>query len=339
MARPGRRYEAPIFESADHLIAKFAEHLSIRKASPRTSIAYQRDLENFGSFLKAQASGENVDEHLPPPYPQLGESSRADILAYQRRLTLSREYSARAIARKLSALRTFFKFLRFDGIREDNPAFEIPSPKIEKSLPKALTEGQMQSVLAVSFAGLSDLQRTRDRAIMELLYSSGLRRSEALNLTWADLDLDRLVVRVLGAKGNKDRNVPMTREAAQALRAYQGLRPRSPEPFVFLGRGGRRLSESGFYKIVRSYMRMGGIEYDAHPHTLRHTAATHLYEHGADILMLKEFLGHESTATVEIYTKVSSERIRRQFEASHPRRDLEGIPESPKRRPRTRKAP
>jgi integrase/recombinase XerD len=315
-----RRYDAAEFASADPAIARFAQYLDMRRMSPKTSVAYQRDLESFGSFLKAQASAaDDLDAHQSPPYEQLESATASDVLTYMQRLNGSRTYAPRSLRRKISSLRTFYKFLKFDGRRSDNPAADVPTPKIGRALPKALTEGDIAKLLEVRLAGLTDAQRIRDRAILECFYASGVRRSELLGLRLSDVDLDGRTMRVVGGKGNKDRVVPLTRAAATAMRAYLGVRPRSASDAFFVGRGGARLSESGLYKIVRTYMGIAGLSEHASPHTLRHTAATHLYEHGADVFVIKEVLGHESLATTQVYTKVARKRLLEQFDAAHPR--------------------
>jgi site-specific recombinase XerD len=319
LASPRRRYDSAEFVSADPTIARFAQFLDMRRVSPRTSVAYQRDLESFGSFLKARAAGLDLDVHHPPPYAPLESAATSDVLAYLTRLNGSRAYAPRSIRRKISALRTFYKHLKFDGRRTDNPATDVPSPKIGKPLPKALSERDVSALLATKVAGLSESQRLRDRAILECLYSSGVRRSELLGLAIADVDLDGRTMRVVGGKGNKDRVVPLTEVAADAMRAYLGVRPRAGSDAFFIGRGGRRLSESALYKIVRTYIHIAGLKGLASPHTMRHSMATHLYEHGADLLVIKEILGHESLATTQVYTKVAKSRMLEQFDAAHPR--------------------
>jgi site-specific recombinase XerD len=319
MANVRRRYDLADFQSTDPSIARFAAYLDLRRMSPRTSVAYQRDLEAFGSFLKAREDGLDPDRHVAPPYGALELATGGDVLAYLQRLNGTRAYAPRSIRRKISALRTFYKFLKFDGRRGDNPAADVPSPKIGRPLPKALTEADMDRLLATKLAGLTDVQRLRDRAILECLYSSGVRRSELLGLALTDVDLDGRSMRVVGGKGNKDRVVPLTEVAADALRAYLGVRPRSSGDAFFIGRGGARLSESALYKIVRTYITIAGLKGHASPHTLRHSMATHLYENGADLLVIKEILGHESLATTQVYTKVARSRMLDQFDAAHPR--------------------
>lgn len=316
-------YEAPEYLSADPEIARFAEqYLAIRGTTPRTREAYQRDLEHFGSFLKAQALGTAPDERQRPPYDRLAGAAYTDILNYQTYLARSRRYAPRSMRRKIATLRTFYKYLRHAGRRDDNPAADAILPKIGKPLPKAMRGEEVGKVFEVKLAGLSELQRRRDRAILQCLWSCGVRRAELVGLDLNDVDLDGRQLRVVKGKGNKDRYVPMTPEAAEAMRAYLDLRPKVTVPAFFVGRGDRRLSAPAVYKIVRTYMTMAGITEYASPHTWRHTVATIMRERGADLLFLKEFLGHESTATTEIYTKLARERLRTEFDKFHPRDDV-----------------
>ncbi|MDQ6944413.1 MAG: tyrosine-type recombinase/integrase [Candidatus Eremiobacteraeota bacterium] len=324
MKKRGPVYEKPEFLSLDPEIAGFAErYLAIRGTTPRTREAYQRDLEHFGAFLKSQALGTDPDEKLPPPYDALTGAKYADILAYQTHLARSRRYAPRSVRRKIATLRTFYKHLRHSGRRDDNPAADAILPKIGRPLPKAMRGDEVARVFAVAPpAGLSRLQRARDQAILQCLWSCGVRRAELVGLDLNDVDLDGRSLRVIKGKGNKDRYVPMTPEAAAALGEYLALRPRVSVPAFFVGRGDRRLSAAAVYKIVRAYMQLAGITEHASPHTWRHTVATLMRERGADLLFLKEFLGHESTATTEIYTKLARGRLRAEFDEFHPREDV-----------------
>ena len=319
----GPIYDTPEYLSADPEIARFAEQwLALRGTTPRTREAYQRDLEHFGSFLKAQALGADLNVKQPPPYDAVAGAQYADILAYQTHLARSRRYAPRSVRRKVATLRTFYKHLRHGGRRDDNPAAEAILPKIGRPLPKAMRGEEVAKVLTVSLPRLSELQRRRDLAILQCLWSCGVRRAELIGLDLNDVDLDGAQLRVIKGKGNKDRYVPMTPEAVAAMRAYLNVRPRVSVPAFFVGRGDRRLSASGVYKIVHTYMVYAGVTEYASPHTWRHTVATLMRERGADLLFLKEFLGHESTATTEIYTKLGRERLRTEFDRFHPREDV-----------------
>jgi integrase/recombinase XerC len=319
----GAIHEAPEFLSVDPEIVRFAEqYLAIRGTTPRTREAYQRDLEHFGAFLKARADGTSLDEKPPPPYDLLVGAQYADILAYQTHLARTRRYAPRSMRRKVATLRAFYKYLRHSGRRDDNPAADAILPKIGRPLPKAMRGDEVAKVFSVKLAGLTELQRRRDQAILQALWSCGVRRAELVGLDLNDVDLDGRQLRVIKGKGNKDRYVPMTPEAAKAMRDYLDVRPRVTVPAFFVGRGDRRLSAAAVYKIVRTYMTMAGITEYASPHTWRHTVATLMRERGADLLFLKEFLGHESTATTEIYTKLARERLRIEFDKFHPRDDV-----------------
>ncbi|GAC1615725.1 MAG: site-specific tyrosine recombinase XerD [Candidatus Elarobacter sp.] len=317
-------YEAPEFRSADPEIARFADqYLAIRGTTPRTREAYQRDLEHYGAFLKAQALGADPGKKQPPPYEALTGAKYADILAYQTYLARSRRYAPRSMRRKIATLRTFYRHLRHSGRRDDNPAADAILPKIGRPLPKAMRGDEVAKVFDVAPpAGLNPLQLRRDQALLQCLWSCGVRRAELVGLDLNDVDLDGRQLRVVKGKGNKDRYVPMTPEAAAAMRRYLEVRPRVTVPAFFVGRGDRRLSAAAVYKIVRTYMTLAGITEHASPHTWRHTVATLMRERGADLLFLKEFLGHESTATTEIYTKLARGRLRTEFDKFHPRDDV-----------------
>ena len=312
-------YEAAEFRSGDPEVSRFLdEYLAVRGMTPRTCEAYQRDLEHFGSFLKARAAGEDHDAKQPPPFEQLAGAVYADIVAYQAWLARSRRYAPRSMRRKIATLRTYYKSLRQSGRRTDNPAADTNLPKIGKPLPKALPESDIRRAMGMDVAGLTPEQRRRDRAILELLWSCGMRRAELVGLDLTDVDLDARTVRVVKGKGGKDRLIPMTSEAIAAVRAYLDVRPKATVPAVFVGRGNRRISGSTVYKMVRTYMTLAGIEDHASPHTWRHSIATAMRERGADLLFLKEFLGHESIATTEIYTKLAQNRLRTEYERFHP---------------------
>ncbi|MDQ2664157.1 MAG: tyrosine-type recombinase/integrase, partial [Candidatus Eremiobacteraeota bacterium] len=167
-------------------------------------------------------------------------------------------------------------------------------------------------------AGKTDFQRLRDRAIMELLYASGIRRAELVGLNLSDIDLDRRVMRVIG-KGNKQRTVFLNRAAADAIRTYLGVRPRSTDEALFLSRLNTRLSHRQAWVVFRDFAQLSGLQKHVTPHVMRHSFATHLLENGADIMTIKELLGHENLSTTQIYTNVSLEHMRRSYEEAHPR--------------------
>ena len=292
-----------MYSPTDPVIAAYALELRLgRNLSPRTCEAYARDVEQFTAFLERDAPSATTSE----------------IRRFVMHLMGERAYGAVAVRRKLASLRSFFEYVRREGMRSDNPARYVPSPKAEKRLPKVLSEGEVEKLLHTTVAGRTDFQRLRDRAIMELLYASGIRRAELVGLDLADVDLERRIMRVTG-KGSKQRVVLITDAAAEAMRAYLGVRPRTSDEGFFLSRRKQRLSHRMMWEIFNTFVRLSGLAKHATPHVMRHSFATHLLENGADIMTIKELLGHESLATTQIYTNVSLEHIRRSYDNAHPR--------------------
>lgn len=269
----------------------------------RTCEAYARDLEFFAKSLGGD----------------LTAAERADIKAFVLELAAQRRYQPAAIRRKLVALRRFYRYLVVEGRRADDPTVGIDSPKLPKRLPVVLDEDEVARLLrAPAPAGRTDFQRLRDRAILEVLYASGIRRAEVAGLNLTDVDLKRRVMRVIG-KGNKQRTVLINAAASEAMSAYLGHRPRTADEAFFVGRRGKRLGVRAVWEIVTSCERVSGITLHATPHVLRHSFATHLLENGADLMTIKELLGHESLATTQIYTNVSVEHMRKTYDDAHPR--------------------
>ena len=296
--------QAALYVPADPTIRAFVDDLHYaRGRSPRTCEAYARDIEFFAAFVGGDVLG----------------ASRAQVKAFVLDLAGRRRYGAAAIRRKLVALRRFYRHLVVEGLRSDDPLVGIDAPKLPKRLPIVLKEDDVARLLRTPPpAGRSDFQRLRDRAILEVLYASGIRRAEVVALDLHDVDLDRRTMRVLG-KGNKQRTVLINEAAADAMRAYLGLRPRSSDEAFFVGRRGRRLGVRSIWVIVKTFERLCRLPLHATPHVLRHSFATHLLENGADIMTIKELLGHESLATTQIYTNVSVEHMRKTYDRAHPR--------------------
>ena len=235
--------------------------------------------------------------------------------------------AATSIARALVAVRSLHRFLAEEGRIERNPAADVESPKVPMGLPKPLSEAEVESLLA-SVVGNSPLER-RDRAILEVLYGTGIRISELVGLSLGDVDLTDRVMRVFG-KGSHERVVPIGRMAADALSEWLTASGRGalvPERWarrgdaeaVFLNARGGRLSRQGAWGIVRTYADRVGLGDRLSPHVLRHSCATHMLDHGADIRVVQELLGHASVATTQVYTLVSAERLRSVYENAHPR--------------------
>jgi integrase/recombinase XerC len=293
----------------DH-IESFLEALRMRAVSEHTLAAYASDLRNFESFLKVRkAAFESVDHIFIRDF--LGH-------LYERNLEKT------SIARKLACLRTFFKFLVREGQLKMNPAELVSSPRLPKKLPSYLPEAEAAAVVEMP-AGIA-FKDLRDRAILELLYASGLRVRELARLNDENFDMAQQLVRVFG-KGRKQRLVPFGEFAARALMTYLGERNRlglaQPEDDgqtpVFVSVRGRRLSARDVQRLVeKTRLRLpSGRRLTAH--TLRHTFATHLLERGADLRAIQELLGHSSLATTEKYTHVSLEHLRAEYEKAHPK--------------------
>jgi integrase/recombinase XerD len=254
------------------------------------------------------------------------------VLAYVEHLRSARDDDGRpcfapsSIARALVAVRSFHRFCVDEGLLAVDPSEQVGAPRVPQGIPKALTEPQVESLLE---AVIGDTARAlRDRAIVESLYATGVRISELVGLDRRDLDLEDGLLRVLG-KGNKERIVPVGRSARGALTVYLARgrpdliradrRSRADAEAVFLNARGGRLSRQSCWKIVRATGERAGLGGRLSPHVLRHSCATHMLEHGADIRVVQELLGHASLSTTQVYTKVSPERLRAVYEAAHPR--------------------
>ncbi|MCP4663145.1 MAG: tyrosine recombinase XerC [bacterium] len=302
------------------LIADFLEHLELeRNLSRHTLRAYRGDIERFSSFLS-----EYLDR--APRALRPGDVEPAAVRAFLAAMT--REGLARrSRGRALSAVRSLFRFACRRGRLDANPAAGVRTPKQETTLPRHLRPGEVERLVeSPSREGLSSgsALEHRDRALLEVLYATGLRVGELVGLDWRDVDLSARVLRVLG-KGGKERMVPFGRQATAALRTWlegwETLRrdDASGEEPVFVNYRGGRLSDRSVRRIIDRHAAAAGLPAGVHPHTLRHTFATHLLEEGADLRAIQEFLGHASLATTQRYTHVEIERLLRVYRESHPR--------------------
>jgi integrase/recombinase XerC len=302
------------------LIGQFIHYLSIEKnASSHTCRGYLKDLEEFERFLKGSGA----------PLSSGGEVriENVDRLAIRKYLSfLHRRNKKSSIARKISTLRSFFKYLVKEERISSNPAKTVSSPKVEKILPTALTVDEtfrlVESTKGIPETSPSDKRqkrRVRDLAILELLYSSGLRVSELVGLNSNQLDLELGIVRVMG-KGRKERIVPVGKKAVEAVKSYLeergALEAESP---LFVNARGGRLTVRSVGRLVKEYTRRSGIFRKVSPHTLRHTFATHLLDAGADIREIQEMLGHASLSTTQRYTHVSMGKLMEVYDKAHPR--------------------
>jgi len=285
----------------DPLIASFVADLVRKNRSPRTQEAYARDLIAFSKWFDAP----------------LLNAKRPDINRYTLHLIQDRSYRIITVRRCLATLRTFFTFLRKEGIREGNPAEDVDLPKPEQRKPKVLRLPEVGSMLGTQrtdAAGRSPIHAFRDRAILELLYGSGLRRAELAGLTLDDVDFGQRVATVHG-KGNKRRMVPLTEASIAAMQTYLHIRPAAEDRAFFLSNRNGALGLRQVWKIVHDCGAASGVK-RATTHSMRHSFATHFIEGGGDLSSLQRILGHSNIATTQIYLDQTLAHIQKQFTAA-----------------------
>ena len=299
----------------NQLISEYLGHLSVeRGASPHTIAAYGRDLGDYEGFLAARGVSD------------LCSVTRDDVTSFVAELR-ARGLAPSTVERRVSAMKGFHKFLVREGVTDNHPTARVPLPKVPQRLPAAVSIDDVDRLLSQPFP--DDPSGLRDRAILETLYGAGLRVSELTGLDLTDLDLAGGFVRVFG-KGGKERLAPIAGMATHALDAYlRSARPhlrtssslrRVDGSAVFLNVRGGRISRQAVFTIVRAYGRRVGLE--LHPHTLRHSFATHLLEGGADLSALQEMMGHADISTTQVYTHVDRRHIREEYMTTHPRARL-----------------
>lgn len=297
-------------------VAEYLRYIeSGRQLSAHTVAAYGRDLAELCAFLERRRAGAewgSVDRHDLRAF--LGELSRRDL-------------ARRTIARKLSAARSFFRWLHREGRIESNPGRLVRSPKLDRTLPGWLTRQQVDSLFSAAETSAAEggFRSIRDLAVLETFYGTGMRLSELHQLDWSDIDLLGEQAKVRG-KGRKERIVPLTGSAARALRRYESRRDEvvrtvkdADRRAVFLSARGARLSRRQLQSVVRGFLDRIAEESGLSTHSLRHSFATHLLDAGADLMAVKELLGHESLSTTRIYTHTSKERLRQVYQQAHPR--------------------
>jgi integrase/recombinase XerD len=292
----------------------FFDYLAVdRGLSSHTTAAYRTDLEQLKEFLGERGLAE------------WRAVTRDDLLAFILFLKEKR-YATSTVARRTAALKSFFSFLAEEGTMPDDPTEHLDSPKVARYLPKAISVNQVDELLELPLSDRGP-ESLRDKAMLELLYATGMRVSEMVALNVEDLDLESGRVCCIG-KGNKERHLPVGGTATTALEEYLDIgRPQLSrngsrgERALFLNHRGRRLTRQGFWLILKGYAEQIGLN-DLTPHTLRHSFATHMLNNGADLRSVQELLGHASISTTQIYTQVSTERLHQVYDRAHPRARL-----------------
>jgi integrase/recombinase XerD len=308
----------------DELARLLDEHdswLAVERGLAANSLsAYRRDLRRYADYLRRRGLTDpsRVDESTVSAYVDHLKRARDDE-GHPR-------YAPSSIARALVAVRSFHRFCLEEGFVDADPSEEVGAPRVPQGIPKALTEDEVDALLGAVVG--DDPRALRDRAILETLYATGVRISELVGLDRRDLDFEAALMRVVG-KGDKERVVPIGRSARGVLEEYlargrpelerPATRNRVPGDPVLLNARGGRLTRQGCWKIVTTAGDRVGLTGRLSPHVLRHSCATHMLDHGADIRVVQELLGHASLSTTQVYTKVSPERLRAVYELAHPR--------------------
>jgi integrase/recombinase XerD len=306
--------EHPLVEARfEHLVLDFLSYLEFERGLSRNTLeAYRGDLLQLGRFL--------AERHVSAL-----DAGPGDIADFLTQLATGddehRAASPATIHRKSACLRSFYRHLRREGLRESDPTATLSAPRRSRKLPQVLTRGEVEKLLSQPRG--TDPQALRDRALLELMYASGLRASEAITLELGDLDFEEGVLRTRG-KGSKERIVPIGQAALRALAIYlergrSSLVKTNAEAHLFVNFRGGQLTRQGLYKIVRRHAESAGLADRMSPHTLRHTFATHLLSGGCDLRSVQEMLGHADVSTTQLYTHLSSERLKDVYFKAHPR--------------------
>ncbi|WP_072905724.1 site-specific tyrosine recombinase XerD [Anaerobranca californiensis] len=293
----------------EKLLADYLTYLRVERGlAQNTVLSYERDLKKFISFLK------------DCNFSDWSEIKRQQIITYL--LKLQEEKMAPAsISRNLAAIRSFFNYLTTENLLGEDPAKDLDSPKLSKKLPKIITVEEVEELL--NQPDETDKIGIRDRAMLELLYASGLRVSELISLEVDDVNLDLGFLRCQG-KGSKERIVPLGKMAIHYIQLYlEQSRPKLVKNIyqkkLFLNFHGRPMTRQGFWKIIKKYAKQSGINTEITPHTFRHSFATHLLENGADLRSVQEMLGHADISTTQIYTQVTGKKLKNIHKKFHPR--------------------
>jgi integrase/recombinase XerD len=292
----------------EHLVLDFLAYLEFERGLSRNTLdAYRTDLLQYGRFLE-----EREQSAL--------EATPGDVSDFLQKLAVNGASPA-TIHRKSACLRSFYRHLRRDGLLDTDPTASLSTPRRSRKLPQVLTRAEVERLLAQPSG--TEPAALRDRALLEVMYACGLRASEAIGLELMDVDIEEGVLRARG-KGSKERVVPIGQAALKALRIYvergrPGLVKGAPEAHLFVNFRGGHLTRQGLYKIVRRHAQTAGLADRMSPHTLRHTFATHLLSGGCDLRSVQEMLGHADVSTTQLYTHLSSERLKDVYFRAHPR--------------------
>jgi integrase/recombinase XerD len=291
-------------------VEEYLDYLEVERGfSHHTLSAYHTDLKLFHGYLKAERT-----------FRRWADVARDDIVAFVAHLK-QRRYASSTVTRRISAIRSFFSYLLREGKIDEDPSEEVELPKVSRRLPRVLSPEEIDELLEQP-ARFDTPIALRDRAMLELAYATGLRVSELVGLKLNDLNLATGDVRCIG-KGNRERILPLSATAVQALQEYLELgRPRlartAQEEFLFLNRRGRSITRQGFWLMLRKYSEEIGL-FDITPHTLRHTFATHALQRKVDLRTVQEMLGHASIATTQIYTHLATGQLHEAYQQAHPR--------------------
>ncbi len=298
------------------LITTFLRHIEgERNYSPHTVASYEDDLRQFSAFLQ---------RHFSDSTFTLSAIDKLTIRLFLHDL-VDQGFSRKSIARKLACLKSFFRYLKRMKKIDTNPAATVVSPKVEKTLPTVLSESAAAALMQQPDNSMPE--GSRDRAMLELFYGTGIRLSELIGLNWQDISFEEGTIRVTG-KGSKQRIIPLGRPAASALKAYQrkrtevlaaGLHDETDGLAVFITSRGKRLQPKSVNVLMNKYIARVSEITKKSPHVLRHSFATHLLDRGADIRAVKELLGHESLSTTQVYTHVGVERLKKVYAQAHPK--------------------
>jgi integrase/recombinase XerD len=291
----------------------FLTYLSVEKgASANTVAAYRNDLQQLADFIKSRPGAKG--------WESLDRNSIQDFILHLK----ERGYTETSVARKVAAVRSFFAFLAAEGIVTANPTEGLTSPRVGKTLPRAISPNEVDELLEQP-ARRATPEAKRDRAMLELLYATGMRVTELVSLDTAHINLDPKspYVRCMG-KGAKERTIPIHDQALEALVDYleegrQMLVRNRDEPALFVNRRGERLTRQGFWLILKGYARSANLSSDITPHTLRHSFATHMLRGGMPLRNVQEMLGHANISTTQVYTHLTSDHVREVYEKAHPR--------------------